>query len=193
MLILSFSCLRKVSISVPPTSVMINGFEIFESSKQHKIWGIANNKTSPPINSNKNNQNNQNHKNIVGSVKNNVSLVVNRDTNRDKVNSRESIMNEINRIKENNEANRSHLTGSNSSDILEVINGSNNSSSGSSSGVSASGSNNNSSSGNDSSGTNDVSNDNNSSSSSVTSSSSHQVPHRSDVMESPTHHEGQKS
>lgn len=33
-------CLRKVSLAVPLTSVVVNGFEIFESSRPHTQWGI---------------------------------------------------------------------------------------------------------------------------------------------------------
>jgi hypothetical protein len=28
-------------MTVPPTSVVVNGFEVFESSKPHTVWGLA--------------------------------------------------------------------------------------------------------------------------------------------------------
>ena len=39
-LIYPHRCLRKVSVAVPLSSVVVNGFEIFESSRPHTQWGI---------------------------------------------------------------------------------------------------------------------------------------------------------
>ena len=53
-LIYPHRCLRTVSLAVPLSSVVVNGFEIFESSRPHTQWGIPHTGKKLPGNTNTN-------------------------------------------------------------------------------------------------------------------------------------------
>jgi GTPase SAR1 family protein len=43
---INYSCLREITTNLPQTSVVVNGFEVFESSRPHTQWGIQASKSS---------------------------------------------------------------------------------------------------------------------------------------------------